>query len=91
MHPCLTIDPQAMQSLFPLPPSMGGTYIAPSSGLEREVYHNAAVRSQLANTTCMTTAFTPSGPASIEDDEVTEAPSVSTIGSSTSEGPTTPK
>ena len=77
MQPCLTTDPQAMQTFFPLPPSIGGTYIAPSNDLEREAYQNAAVISQLAGTTHMTSGVTPSRLPHIEDDVVTEAPSVS--------------
>ena len=82
MQPLLTIDPWAMQTFFPLPPSIGDTHIAPSNELEREAYQNAAVLSQLADTTHMTSGVTPSGLPCIEDDAVTVAPSVSTIGSS---------
>ena len=46
MQPHLTIDPQAMQTFFPLSPSIGDTYIAPSNELEREAYQDAAVISQ---------------------------------------------
>ena len=38
MQPCLTIDPRVMLTFFPLPPSIGGTYIVPSNDLEREAY-----------------------------------------------------
>ena len=79
MQPRLTIDPQAMQTFFSLPPSIGGTYIAPSNDLGREAYQNAAVLSQLAGTTCMTFDVTPSGLPHIEDDAVTKASSFSTI------------
>ena len=53
-QPHLTIDPQVMQTYFPLPPSIGGTYLAPSNEQEREANHNITAISQLAGTTCMT-------------------------------------
>ena len=74
---------------FPLPPSIEGTYITPSNELEREAYWNAAVISPLAGTTHMTSDVTPSGFPHIEDDAVTKAPSVSTIGPSISQVGTT--
>ena len=40
-----------MQTFFPLPTSIGGTYMAPSNEQEREAYHNIAAISQLAGTT----------------------------------------
>ena len=52
-QPHLTIDPQVMQTFFPSPPSIGGTYMAPSNEQEREAYHNIAEISQLADTTQM--------------------------------------
>ena len=37
-QPRLTIGPRVMQTFFPLPPSIGGTYMAPSNDSEREAY-----------------------------------------------------
>ena len=44
-----------MQTYFPLPPSIGDTYLAPSNEQEREAYCNIVAISQLVDTTCMTT------------------------------------
>ena len=71
-----------MQTFFPLPPSIGGTYVVPSHEAEREAYWNIATMSQLAGTTCMTTNVTPGNLPHIDDDVITEAPSISKVGPS---------
>ena len=67
-----------MQTFFPLPPSIGGTSMAPSNEQEREAYHNIAAISQLAGTTHMTTGVTSSKHPQMEDDVITEAPRLRT-------------
>ena len=64
-----------MQTYFPLPSSIGGTYLAPSNEQEREAYHNIVTISQLAGSTCMSTGVTSSEHPQMEDDVITEAPS----------------
>ena len=71
-----------MQTFFPLPPSTGGTYMTPSNEQEREAYYNIAAISQLAGTTRMTIGITSSELLQMEDDVITEAPSISTVGPS---------
>ena len=88
-QPHLTIDPRLMQTFFPLSPSIGGTYMAPSHEAEREAYWNITAMSQLAGTTCMTTNVTPGNFPCVEDDVITEAPSISTVGPSVSQVGTT--
>ena len=73
-----------MQTYFPLLPSIGGTYLAPLNEKEREAYHNIATISQLVGTTHMTTGITSSELPQMEDDVITEAPSISTVGPSVS-------